>query len=270
LWHLLLSGLLLLLLLLVLLLLLLLLLQMVALSDHLLLQHITPGEDRKQPLVVDLCLAVPAVTTSVTLTAQFTKAFLAMAEHPPDAHRGFDVPAAVITLAAGIAKAPEGAGSSAGGCSGSSRNDTGNAAAVGSCANGHAQQQQQQQQRHQQQQQQQQGPWKSHGLGSLVRGCEQRRWVAHPHQSADANTAGSQQPAALLPRVEGTGPLLQLLAQQLPYQVRSPASQLTTAACRTGLRAHCSQATALDMMEVIIRTLQTDVQLSAVEKLWAG
>jgi hypothetical protein len=34
----------------------------------------------------------------ITLTAQFTKAFLRMLEHPPDAHRGFDVPAAVVTV----------------------------------------------------------------------------------------------------------------------------------------------------------------------------
>jgi hypothetical protein len=48
--------------------------------------------------VLDLCLSVPADTGSITLTAQFTKAFLRMLEHPPDAHRGFDVPPAVITV----------------------------------------------------------------------------------------------------------------------------------------------------------------------------
>lgn len=53
---------------------------------------------RKRPLVLDLCLSLPRSVHSVTLTAQFTKAFLRMLEHPPDAHRGFDVPAAVVTV----------------------------------------------------------------------------------------------------------------------------------------------------------------------------
>jgi hypothetical protein len=48
--------------------------------------------------VLDLCLSVPANTGSITLTAKFTKAFLRMLEHPPDAHRGFDVPPAVLTV----------------------------------------------------------------------------------------------------------------------------------------------------------------------------
>lgn len=48
--------------------------------------------------MLDLCLAVPRAAQSITLTAQFTKAFLRMLEHPPDAHRGFDVPAAVVTV----------------------------------------------------------------------------------------------------------------------------------------------------------------------------
>lgn len=48
--------------------------------------------------MLDLCLAVPRSVHSITLTAQFTKAFLRMLEHPPDAHRGFDVPAAVVTV----------------------------------------------------------------------------------------------------------------------------------------------------------------------------
>lgn len=43
-------------------------------------------------------MSVPRSVRSITLTAQFTKAFLRMLEHPPDAHRGFDVPAAVVTV----------------------------------------------------------------------------------------------------------------------------------------------------------------------------
>lgn len=48
--------------------------------------------------MLDLCLSLPRSVHNVTLTAQFTKAFLRMLEHPPDAHRGFDVPAAVVTV----------------------------------------------------------------------------------------------------------------------------------------------------------------------------
>jgi hypothetical protein len=43
-------------------------------------------------------MSVPRSVRSITLTAQYTKAFLRMLEHPPDAHRGFDVPAAVVTV----------------------------------------------------------------------------------------------------------------------------------------------------------------------------
>jgi hypothetical protein len=71
-----------------------------AYSLHALLthRHITPAQDRSQPLVLNLCLALPAGFRSVTLSAQFSKMFLTVAEYPPDAHRGFDVPAAKITF----------------------------------------------------------------------------------------------------------------------------------------------------------------------------
>jgi hypothetical protein len=61
-------------------------------------RHITAARDRSQPLVLNLCLALPAGFRTVTLSAQFSKAFLTIAEYPPDAHRGFDVPAAKITF----------------------------------------------------------------------------------------------------------------------------------------------------------------------------
>lgn len=43
-------------------------------------------------------MSLPRSVHRVTLTAQFTKSFLRMLEHPPDAHRGFDVPAAVVAV----------------------------------------------------------------------------------------------------------------------------------------------------------------------------
>jgi hypothetical protein len=67
--------------------------------------------------VLNLCLALPAGLRSVTLSAQFSKAFLTVAEYPPDAHRGFDVPAAKITFGVtdmrGIGDRPAQHGSSA-------------------------------------------------------------------------------------------------------------------------------------------------------------
>ncbi|WIA17204.1 hypothetical protein OEZ85_014084 [Tetradesmus obliquus] len=61
-------------------------------------RHITPARDRTRPLVLNMCLALPAAATTLTLSAQFSKAFLTVAEYPPDAHRGFDVPAAQVTI----------------------------------------------------------------------------------------------------------------------------------------------------------------------------
>lgn len=49
------------------------------------------------PLVLDLILQVPPGATHLSLTARFSKAFLTMQEHPPDAHRGFDVPPPRVT-----------------------------------------------------------------------------------------------------------------------------------------------------------------------------
>ncbi|WIA37427.1 hypothetical protein OEZ86_014351 [Tetradesmus obliquus] len=61
-------------------------------------RHITPARDRTRPLVLNMCLALPAAARTLTLSAQFSKAFLTVAEYPPDAHRGFDVPAAQVTI----------------------------------------------------------------------------------------------------------------------------------------------------------------------------
>lgn len=71
--------------------------QVYPLSQHLLLRHISTAQDRARPLVLNLCLKLPASARSISLSAKFTKAFLTAFEHPPDAHRGFDVPAAQVT-----------------------------------------------------------------------------------------------------------------------------------------------------------------------------
>lgn len=67
------------------------------LDSHLLLRYIAPAEDRKAPLILDLCLALPADTQAIALTAEFSKGFMTMFEYPPDAYRGFDIPAAIVS-----------------------------------------------------------------------------------------------------------------------------------------------------------------------------
>lgn len=47
--------------------------------------------------MLDLCLILPPWTQHVRLGASFTKAFLTVDEQPPDANRGFDIPAALMT-----------------------------------------------------------------------------------------------------------------------------------------------------------------------------
>jgi phosphatidylinositol glycan class T len=57
---------------------------------------------RESPLVLDLCLHLPVNTVHkaparhMQLSWSFTKSFLAVSEQPPDAHRGLDVPSAVL------------------------------------------------------------------------------------------------------------------------------------------------------------------------------
>uniref|UniRef100_A0A7S3QP29 Uncharacterized protein n=1 Tax=Dunaliella tertiolecta TaxID=3047 RepID=A0A7S3QP29_DUNTE len=57
-----------------------------------------PSVDRVSPLVLEFCLEVPAGSQSVSITADFTKLFLTVFEHPPDAHRGFDIPSAIVSF----------------------------------------------------------------------------------------------------------------------------------------------------------------------------
>ncbi len=81
-------------------------------------RQLLPARDREAPLVLDLCLvglpvaaaaalapsaldpeprAAAAAATHVRLEAAFTKAFLRVSEQQPDANRGIDVPAAIVT-----------------------------------------------------------------------------------------------------------------------------------------------------------------------------
>jgi len=54
-----------------------------------------PGEDHSAPATIEFDIKVPA-RSALTITVQFEKAFLHWTEHPPDAHRGFDIGSAVI------------------------------------------------------------------------------------------------------------------------------------------------------------------------------
>lgn len=56
-----------------------------------------PALDRKRGTQLEIRMQIPANST-VVLTYDFEKAFLRYTEYPPDANRGFDVPAAVITI----------------------------------------------------------------------------------------------------------------------------------------------------------------------------
>lgn len=69
-----------------------------------------PAKDREAPLVLQLCLRFPPNTTSLSLSAHFSKAFLSLKELPPDALRGFDVPPPQIQWAI---RSASGEGSSA-------------------------------------------------------------------------------------------------------------------------------------------------------------
>lgn len=56
-----------------------------------------PGLDRHRGTHLELTLSIPAHST-VILTYQFQKTLLRYTEYPPDANRGFDIPAAVIRV----------------------------------------------------------------------------------------------------------------------------------------------------------------------------
>ena len=72
--------------------------QDVDLDDVLLAHHLQPAEGPGTIALLELCLRLPAATSTALLTIDFQKAFLTVFDHPPDAHRGFDVPAAFFTF----------------------------------------------------------------------------------------------------------------------------------------------------------------------------
>ncbi|PWN32779.1 Gpi16 subunit, GPI transamidase component [Meira miltonrushii] len=76
--------------------------QIVLFSDDLKLPAVqsfnyTPSLPRARPTHLEVDLRIPPLST-VRLTFEYDKAFLRYAEHPPDAHRGFDIPPAILTL----------------------------------------------------------------------------------------------------------------------------------------------------------------------------
>lgn len=56
-----------------------------------------PGQDRRSPTTMDLHLTLPA-RSSVMVTVEYDLVFLHWTEHPPDAHRGFDVSAGILLV----------------------------------------------------------------------------------------------------------------------------------------------------------------------------
>ena len=72
--------------------------QVVFLDDVLLAHHLEPAEGPGTTGLIELCLSLPAATTSALIRIDFQKAFLTVFDHPPDAHRGFDIPAALLTF----------------------------------------------------------------------------------------------------------------------------------------------------------------------------
>ena len=51
-------------------------------------QHYTPAKDRVRPHTLELLIRVPPLST-ITITTQFSPAYLKWTEHPSDAHHGF-------------------------------------------------------------------------------------------------------------------------------------------------------------------------------------
>ncbi|WPG98569.1 Hypothetical protein R9X50_00136100 [Acrodontium crateriforme] len=68
--------------------------------------YYTPALDRKRGTQLELQVEVPAHST-VELSYEFEKAILRYTEYPPDANRGFDVPAAVVRVIANTTEADQ-------------------------------------------------------------------------------------------------------------------------------------------------------------------
>lgn len=67
------------------------------LQAWLLSRRVLPARGRAAPAVLDLCLHVPPRVGALELSLRFSKGFLTVGEYPPDAHRGFDIPSAVVS-----------------------------------------------------------------------------------------------------------------------------------------------------------------------------
>lgn len=52
-----------------------------------------PAEDHGKPAEIEILFTLPA-NSRVSITFHHEKAFLLWSEHPPDAHRGHDIPSA--------------------------------------------------------------------------------------------------------------------------------------------------------------------------------
>ena len=66
-------------------------------GDRIQEMYYRPALDRRRGTQLEIHMNIPANSTAV-LTYDFEKAILRYTEYPPDANRGFDVPAAVITI----------------------------------------------------------------------------------------------------------------------------------------------------------------------------
>jgi phosphatidylinositol glycan class T len=58
--------------------------------------HKLKGKHRQAPSLVQLCLNEVPTNQPLQLSVKFTRMFLTLTEHPPDAHRGVDLPPAVL------------------------------------------------------------------------------------------------------------------------------------------------------------------------------
>jgi phosphatidylinositol glycan class T len=63
-------------------------------------QRLEPSKIRSRPTTMEFILRIPANTT-FKMTYEFEKAHLRYTEHPPDAHRGFDIAPGIMTLLSG-------------------------------------------------------------------------------------------------------------------------------------------------------------------------
>ncbi|GMH32251.1 hypothetical protein BSKO_00085 [Bryopsis sp. KO-2023] len=61
-------------------------------------EKIHVAEDRQSPFGLEMCLKLKPGANSASVSFSFTKGFLSVTEHPPDAHRGFDIPSAMVVF----------------------------------------------------------------------------------------------------------------------------------------------------------------------------